>query len=224
MTMEMIRKPVVLIAVEKGHRIDLDSWTQDGVYTNCWWISHTNVKAHVEREGKPSRVEENGEELEEQATLDDCDDNPGSWWWDATNKRLYVHLTGSGEPGGSGTPILVSYIWMRFATEPYEFGDKPYLPYIKEDSISEISFSTAGYHEGGTKQTFSAISFINTDGFFDEEFSDYIWEAKKLIGRVGKEDDAEGNFIVFMNQWTGDLEWSDEEVVLSVEDLRRCVI
>ena len=223
MTTEAIRKSIVLIAIEKGHRIDFDSWTQDGIFTNCWWISHTNIKANIEREGKPSRVEENGEEYTERASLELCDENPGSWYWDSANKRLYVHTSGSDDPGG-GSYIILSYIWMRFATTVYEFGEKPYLPYIKEDSISEISFSTAGYHEGGTQQTFSVISLINADGFFDEEFSDYIWEAKKLIGRVGEDGAAEEDFVVFMNQWTGDLEWSDEEVVLSVEDLRTCLI
>ena len=217
------KHPVVLVEIEKGHRIDADSWTQDLTYTNCWWISHTNIKAKVDREGEPSRVEENGEEYTERETVELCNNNAGSWYWDSANKRLYVHTTGSDDPGG-GDYIILSYIWTRFATTVYEFGGKPYLPYVKENSISDVSYSTSGYHEGGTQQTFSAISLINADGFFDQEFSDYIWEAKKLIGRIGKYGDAEGNFLVFMNQWTGDLEWSDEEVVLSVEDLRTCLI
>ena len=217
------KHPVILIEIEKGHRIDADSWTQDWTYTNCWWISHTNIKTNVEREAEPSRVGENGSDYTKKDTLSSCDANPGSWYWDGPNKRLYVHASGSDDPGG-GKYIILSYIWMRFATAVYEFGGKPYLPYVKEDSISDVSFQTAGYHEGGTQQTFSVISLINADGFFDEEFSDYIWEAKKLIGRVGEDGAAEEDFIVFMNQWTGDLEWSDEEVVLSVEDLRTCLI
>ena len=217
------KKLVVLIEIEKSHRIDVDTWTQDPTYTNCWWISHTNVKANIEREGKPNRAEENGEEYTEQASLADCNANVSSWWWDATNKRLYVHTSGSNNPG-IGTYIILSFIWMRFATEPYVFGDKMYLPRVKEDSISDVSYSTSGYHEGGTQQTFSAISFINTDGFFDEEFSDYIWEAKKLIGRVGEDNAAEEDFVIFMNQWTGDLEWSDGEVILGIKDLRICLI
>jgi hypothetical protein len=217
------KKLIVLIEIEKGHRIDTDTWTQDPTYTNCWWISHTNVVANVEREGKPNRVEEDGEEYMERATLELCNTNAGSWYWDSANKRLYIHTSGSNNPGG-GSYIILSFIWMRFATLPYVFGAKPYLSRIKADSISDVSYSTAGYHEGGTQQTFSSIALINADGFFDEEFSNYIWEAKKLIGRVGEEGAAEGTFQVFMNQWTGDLEWSDEEVVVSVEDLRRCVI
>ena len=220
---EVIRHCVVLVEIEKGHRIDTHTWTQHPTYTNCWWTSHTNIVGHVEREGKPSRVEENGAEYMEQASLADCNDNPGSWYWDAATCRLYVHTSGSDAPD-SGNYIIVSYVWMRFATEPYEFGGQPYLPYLKEDSIAEVSYSTAGYHEGGTQQTFGSVALINADGFFDEEFSDYIWEAKKLIGRVGEHGAGESSFIVFMNQWTGDLEWSDEEVVLAVEDLRRCVI
>jgi hypothetical protein len=217
------KKLVVLIEIEKGHRIDTHSWTQDPTYTNCWWILHSNVVGNIEREGKPSRVEEDGQEYTERASLDLCDGSAGSWHWDQASKRLYVHATGSDDPGGGGY-IILGYIWKRFATKPYEFGGKLYLPYVKVSSISEIGYSTAGYHEGGTQQTFSSLSLINADGYFDEEFSDYIWEAKKLIGRVGKDGDSESNFLVFMNQWTGDLEWDDKEVVLSVEDLRRCVI
>jgi hypothetical protein len=214
---------VVLIEIEKGHRIDGDAWTQDAVYTNCWWINHTNVVANVEREGKPSRVEEDGEELTERASLALCDANSSSWYWDTVTKRLYTHTSGSDDPGGGGY-IIASFIWVRFGSKPYVFGGKLYLPRVKKDSISDISYSTGGYHEGGTQQTFSAVALINSDGFFDKEFSDYIWEAKKLVGRVGEDGAAEGTFIVFMNQWTGDLEWTDQEVVISVEDLRRCVI
>lgn len=217
------KRLIVLIAVEKGHRIDEDSWTQDGVFTNCWWISHTNVIMNVEREGKPSRVEENGVEYTEQESLEDCDGNPGSWWWDSSNKRLYIHATGSDDPGGGGY-IILSFIWMRFGTKPHVFEGKPHLARIRKDSISEISFSTGGYHEGGTRQTFTSVSLINMDGFFDQEFSDYIWEAKALTGWFGENGAPDEEFTIFMNQWTGNLAWSDKQVTLSVEDLRKCVI
>lgn len=214
---------VILVEIEKGHRIDEDTWTQDITYTNCWWIPHTNVSGHVEREGEPGRVEENGVEYTERASLTLCNDNAGSWYWDSANDRLYVHTTGSDDPGGGGYVIL-SYIWVRFATKPYEFGGKPYLPYVKADSISETSYSTAGYHEGGTQQTFGSITLGNADGFFDKEFSTYVWEAKKLISRVGQSGDSEGDFVVFMDQWTSDIEWNDAEVMIGIEDLRQGLI
>jgi len=210
---------VVLFAIEKGHRIDTDSWTQDVTYTNCWWIGHSRILAGIEREGKPSRVAEDLTEYVERSTISDCNANPGSWWWDAANKRLYVHTSGSNNPGG-GTYIILSYIWVRVATEPYDFGGKPHLPLVKAESISDLTYSTAGYHEGGTQQTFGVLRLINANGFFDEEFSDYIWERKRIVGRSGVKGAQEGSFFIFLNQWTSTLEWRDEEVAISVDDLR----
>lgn len=216
-------KWVILLDIEIGHRIDQDTWTQDGTYTNCWWISHTNIDAYGEHEGEPSRVKENGVEYAEEDSLADCHSNVSTWWWDSANKRLYVHTSGDDDPGG-GDYILMSYIWRRIGSKTYVFGGKPYLPFVAKDSIPAVVFSTKPYHQGQTSQTFGNVSLLNGTGYFDTDLNDYVYEGKRLIARVGKDADSESNFGVFWDGWTGDIEWTEERVTIDVENLMTAVL
>lgn len=212
---------VTLVEIEIGHRIDLDSWTQNpgGV---SYYIVHSRLSQEWgELEGRPEKVEEDGELLNEKDNLVECENSASSWYWDSSNKRLYIHTKNGDSPSNH---IVLSYIKRRFSTRPYEFGGKAYFPFLKEDSISDVSYQTGFYHEGGTQQSFSSIKLINFNSFFDKDLAYYIYEAKSIVGRIGRVGDSELNFIIFMNQWTGDIIWSDEEVEINIEDLRECVI
>ena len=211
---------VYLLEIEIGHRIDGDAWTQHGVSTNCWWISHA--------EGKPSRVEENGAEYTERASLALCNTNPSSWYWDAANNYLYVHTSGSDDPGG-GSYIILSYFWERICNKQPENNEiiftiggiiYYYLPYLDDDDISSIVIETTEYHEGGVKQSFGSIKIINADGYFDTRLSDYIYEAKKLLWKVGKLGDAYADYATLWRGWTGSIVWSDEDIEIGIEDMR----
>jgi len=208
---------VYLLEIELGHRIDGDLWTQDGTYTNCWWISHT--------EGKPSKVEENGSEYTERDTLSLCNSNASSWYWDSANSRLYVHTSGSDDPGTAGKYIILSYFWEYFINmqfdEPIVFNDHYYLPYLNDNDVPNISIEASGYHEGGTRQSFGTIRLINIDGYFDTRLSDYIYEAKKLIWRVGEKGDEYADFATLWRGWTGGNSWNDKEIEINIEDLRK---
>lgn len=249
-----ITNTIHLLEIEAGNRLDDDAWGQDIVYTNLWYLSHTPP-------GKPSRVEENGVELTEQATAEDVQDNPGSWIWGAdaaldtrenvgtyefgiTEQYAYggknaekywnhfspeddwllVHTSGSDDPGGGGY-IVLSFFWERFINkqfaEPLVFESNYYLPYLYDDGISNIVLETSSYYEGGTRQTFGTIRLINTDGYFDERLSDYIYEAKKLIWKVGENGDVYADFVTAWRGWTGDVLWKDEEIEIEIEDMRK---
>ena len=195
--------------------------TQEG-YPNLWYISHT--------EGEPSKVEQCLRSTmvittyTERASLQLCDANSSSWYWDSTTNRLYLHTAGSDDPGTAGKYLIQSYFWDRFCNKQagdITFGGHFYLPYL-DDTIPSITMETSGYHEGGTKRTFGTISVINADGYFDTRLSDYIYEAKKLRYLVGKRGDIYANYIVFWIGWTGNIEWSDAYVKIGIDDLRKC--
>ena len=210
-----------LLEIEIGHRIDGDTWTQDGTYTSCWHISHP--------EGKPSKVEEDGLALTNRSTLALCNTNPSSWYWDTANQRLYVHVADSGDPGDGGQ-IILSFFWERICNKQPEGNEVIftidsivyfYLPYLDDDDIPAIMFETTGYHEGGTRQSFGIIRIINADGYFDTRLSDYIYEAKKMLWKVGKLGDTYSNYAVLWRGWTGNVVWSDEDIEIGIEDMRR---
>ena len=96
-----------------------------------------------------------------------------------------------------------------------------YLPYLDDDDIPAIMFETTGYHEGGTRQSFGTIRIINADGCFDTRLSNYIYEAKKMLWKVGKLGDIYSNYAVLWRGWTGNVAWSDEDIEIGIEDMRR---
>lgn len=212
---DAVWQKIYLLEIELGHRIDGDAWTQSGADPS-WYIPHS--------EGEPSKVEEDGVKYAERANLADCNSNSSSWFWDSGNTRLYVHTSGSDDPGGASY-IILSYFWVHYINMqldvPIVFNGNYYLPYINDDNVPDIVFETSGYHEGGIRQSFGSIRLINADGYFDTRLTDYIHEAKKLIWRVGKKGDVYGDYAVLWRGWTGGVGWKDEEIEIEIEDMRR---
>lgn len=205
---------VFVTETEIGKRLDDDVWTQAGApNTNCWYVSHP--------EGKPEKVEEDGIEYTERGSLALCQANSHSWYWDSGNTRLYVHTTGSDDPAGNYT--ILSFIWDRIGSEAIVLNGKFYLPYLNRDSVPSVILETKGYHEGGTHQDFGTIKYINADGYFDSRLSDYVYEGKRIICKIGKRDDVYADYTNYWVGWTGGIGWSNEEIEVEIEDLRSAI-
>ena len=214
----------ILFRIEVGLRLDGESWTQAAAPNDdCWYVPHTSTWLYGERQGKPARVKENGTEYTERASLADCQADASSWYWDATNKRLYVQTSGSDDPGG-GSYILMSYPYRRFANRAVVFDGKPYLPFLKRETISPVTYATGGFHEGGTKQSIGRIALFNHTGFFDSDLSAYVYEGKRFTALVKRRADPDADYSVYWDGWTGGVEWSDEAVEIEIEDLMTGVI
>lgn len=205
---------IYLLEIEVGHRIDTDTWTQGASpNTNAWYIAHA--------EGKPSKVEQDGAAYTEKNSLADCHGTASTWYWDAANSRLYVHASGSDDPGG-GSYVIMSFIWEYYSNDSeVVYNSKYYLPYLDSDSVPSVKLATSGYHQGGTIQTFGSIKLINADGYFDARLSSYVYEAKQIIFKVGKKGNVVTDFATFWNGWTGNIGWTDNEIEVDIEDLRR---
>lgn len=221
---EVNQESVILVDIEVAHRIDEDAWTQaDAPNTDAWWIPHTHADKFGEHEGEPARIEANGTELTEVADPAACHAMASSWYFDSTTKRLYVHVADDGDPGDGGY-IIAAYLWRRFGSQAYVFGGKPYLPLVGKNSIPPVAYVTGGYQEGGTKQTFGSLKFMNGEKYFDTDLTDYIYEGKRTTARIGKNGAADADFAVFWDGWTGDITWTENEVEITVEDLMTGVI
>ena len=220
---EVNQDSIILVDIEVAHRIDTPHvWTQDGA-TGAWWILHTHTDLFGEHEGKPSQVKVNGAIFTED-TLANCRTTPSTWHWEpAPDNYLYVHVAGGVDPG-NGNFIIVAFLWRRFGNQAYVFGGRPYLPLVGKNSIPPVTYVTGGYHEGGTKQTFGSLKFLNGEKYFDTDLSDYIYEGKRLTARIGKNGAAEADFAVFWDGWTGDMTWTENDVEISVEDLMTGII
>jgi len=212
---------VFLVEIEPARRLDTESWTQDETYTNCYYLSHS--------EGEPSRVQEDGTDYTERASLSDCDSNASSWYFDSSNNRLYVHTSGSDDPGGGGY-VIASFWWEYFTSKQYEgsdeivFNGKFYRPVLDDASIPDISLAVSDFSEGGIQKSIGPIRLINADGYFDQKLYDYIYTAKRILIKVGKKGADYSDYITLWNGWTGNIVWSDTYIEITVEDLRKFVL
>lgn len=119
---------VFLCEINIGDEIHDKTWVQHGVQTNCWYITYppTDDDEYIE-EGAVNGVEEDGEPYDEYYSLADLNANAGSFFYDLFNQILYVHTTGSDDPGGNdaGTPpvydyCIIAYVWQYFTNAQYK--------------------------------------------------------------------------------------------------------
>lgn len=209
---------VFLLEIEICLRIDTAVWTQAaGPNLNCWFITPAD--------GEPSKVEASGLILVDEGSIAGCNNpaNEPCYFWDATTGRLYVNVDGGTVPTPA-SPCLGAFYWRRYNTQDGEtYGGKPYRPVLDAGSIPDIGAEIGGFHEGGTRFSFGAIRLLNGDGHFDALLDTYIWEAKRVIVRLGEKGKGDANYVVILDGWTGDIEWDDEAVTIATEDARTVV-
>ena len=98
-----------LFEVEPGRKLQKETWTQHGTYTNVWYLDLLN-------EGEIVKVEEDGKEYAEKFSISDCNGSASSFYFDEFNKRLYVHTSGGDNPAALSGPDpkynIVAYWWV----------------------------------------------------------------------------------------------------------------
>lgn len=96
-----------LIAEHPGKAIianaaDVLTYTQDSTYTNCYTATRSNVLKIVQISADENLL------LNPASSASDCDNTPGSWYKDSSNK-LYVHLFFDEIPTFNNTVVLLKY-------------------------------------------------------------------------------------------------------------------
>lgn len=210
---------IYLLEIDVGYRLDTASWTQAAApNTNCYYMTWPTWAM------PPWKVEDIDEEYSEKVSLANCHSTEKSWFYDSANGRLYVHLEGAAEPA-EATPYLQASFWSRHANKAYEYDGHAYRPDLDDESIPEVSSSTGEYYEGQTERGFGSIKLLNDANYYDSKLDlPFIWEARRYYLRVGEEGKGDANFTVAYDGYTGDIEWSEDEVVIATEDLLTQVI
>jgi len=187
--------------------------------TYVWGIDVISIYsiAHIET---PSRVTENGVELTSRATLSLCAANASSWYYDSTNTRLYVHTSGSDDPGGGSYVIMSFGWWERLSTHAGDYNSKPYLNRLEKTNIPNVSSSVSGPHEGIVTQSLGQIRINNLDARYDARLALYVYEGAKIILYRGIKDDDYANFDDFIHAYVGRWECDESHLTLYLEDFR----
>lgn len=214
---------VWLFELELRYRIETKSWTQDGTYTNCWWMDHAT-------EGEPSQVRQLLRSTSavstytERATLTLCNSNASSWYYDPATGYLYVHTSGSDTPATANKYYLASSFWRRFVTAQYESpdtivdADGLFIAPRLRIAIPEYTQEVNEFQEVGIRETWSAVNLANGDGLYDADLDKYIWHMCLFYLKVGAPGDAISSFTTICRGRTGSIDWDDNEVEIRTED------
>jgi len=220
---DILSKPnwekIFITETHLGHRVDGDSWTQHGTYTNCWYIEHDD--------GVVDSVYESGLPYTVRADLATLDSNASSWFYDdsVSPRRLYLHMEDSDDPGIGTKYLIMGYFWeyicsSQDAKEPVIFNNHYYLPYLNSDSVPDVVSEVSDYHEGGVRESFGSVSYINADGYFDSRLNDYVYENRLILVKITYRGAPSGDVAILWRGWVGDVSWSENEVVMNIEDAR----
>lgn len=210
------------LRLEIGRRLDLETWTQDAP---AYYISHP--------EGKPSRAREciaaTGVILgypPDVLDLATCKATASSWYWDATNSRLYVHTSTGADPGG-GTFYVESHFWEPYcnrqlrAPNEVRYDGKWCEPRLTKSSITEVTLEVKKFSEGGMDQSFGSVKLMNADAYFDKRIDDYIYFAAKAILDVGAPGDTDAQYKPLWKGWTGGITFVNEFITVEMEPAGR---
>ena len=217
---------VWMFEVELCYRIDNASWTQDGTYTNCWWMAHST-------EGKPSRVRQLLRSTHaittytERATPTLCNSNASSWYYDTATGKLYLRTSGSDSPATASKYYISSHFWKRWVTAQYPDALTVYdaaglfiEPRLRVN-IPDYTQEVNEFQEVGVRETWSSVFLANGDAKFDADLAKYVWNMCLYYLKVGAPGDSYANFTTICRGRTGATGFSDDEIEVRTEDALR---
>jgi hypothetical protein len=158
----------------------------------------------------------------EVASIELCEYTVGSWFYDSAAQTLYLHTSTDADPGG-GEFLFMMLFWKPFSNVIMDVDGIPSEPLIDKGTIPGITSEISLMSAGGSRTSFGSIALKNDNYFFYTDLSLYEYQAKRLecwVGNVGTLFSAFGRYFV---GWTGDIEITDSEMSINIEDLRLCV-
>jgi hypothetical protein len=208
---------VWIVEIEPARRLEEAAWVQaPDPNLACYWISHP--------EGKPPRVRECLKSTgiivtytPDVADLAACQATVSSWYWDATNSRLYVHTSTGADPGG-GLFLVNSYFWERLANRDIVLDGHSYKPLLGKGAISDMTFEVKAFCKGGMTESFGNLTVLNGNGYWDARLAAYVYEGKKVLVKYGKPTDLYADFKKTFEGYTGNTTSTDRSAVLASED------
>lgn len=193
------------------------------IYYECGdnWVSEgSNTYSRSCSEVKMTAVTDNGQEMAEKTSLAQVQATAGSWWFDKTNKIIYVHAFDNDDLSSSSTEVIImAFVWKMFSTDACEFNGIQYMPIVRQDSFPMLDISVDNLVEGAYKFNFGSFK-MNNPGWFDKAAEDYLWTYAKMLIKLGGEDLPYDEHISYFVGRISDYFVKDEEVIFTVKDIR----
>lgn len=201
-------RPRALISIEP--RAKIEGWFLTGGKTFTYESSWT--------ERRPSKLEEDGTALTEKTSTAEVEAADGSWFWDRTAGKIYVHTSGDDSPANYTILLETVYRFCGINGGSIEWDGHVWEPFIISaptiaDSVPDLFFSQVK-----TEQI--SFSMQNSEGYFDVISRLFYWENAIVKVYYGVADldftDFETGFIGILK----DPSWELDAIAFSATDLR----
>lgn len=169
-------------------------------------------------------VRENGIALTEKTDIETVQATAGTWWWDTSIRKLYVHSSTGVDPDdffmeGGFTHLIPN--------REFDYADSlcTLPPWLSANNIPGVIQEIKSYCEGSFRLSTGSISFMNalSDGeyYFDKRFETFTWIGAKLGIYVGKETfDSLSKFKKMFSAYISDKSITDKKITFSLGDVR----
>lgn len=204
------RLRVLVEAVPRSYYECGVNWTSEGSYTYSRSCSEVKITA----------VTDDGQEMTEKVNLAEVQSTAGSWWFNKTNKIIYVHAFGDDDLSSSSIDVIVMvFCWKMFSTDACEFNGIQYMPIVRQDSFPMLDISVDDLVEGAYRFNFGSFK-MNNPGWFDKAAEDYLWTYAKILIKLGGEDLPYDEHVAYFVGRISNYFVKDEEVTFTVKDIR----
>lgn len=167
---------------------------------------------------------ENNSAYSAQTSIANVEANAGSYYYDKTNRKVYIHTTGGDDPdgttGGNYDYTIVANFWLRFGSEGKIFNAHYYYPRIAENGLSDLTVSSRTIFFGIQTTGNGSLKVINVDRFFDKTLKQYIWTNRAITILLGGDDMEYADYATVFKGTILDWQGADDYVTFTIKDYR----
>ena len=195
------------------------------VSASAYTWTHDSPAYHTPSvDGEIVAVEQSGAALVRVYSSADCKATASTFFYDMLNGILWVHTSTGASPA---TFTTIAYFWLCLSNRPSivfappdALYEAPYLPYLKGDSIPNLTQSVADFYQSAVAVQFGSISCTNKDGFFWANRTRYLWNNKDLVVHFGYPDDDYDDLTLIFSGLIRQPAFTDGGVTFDVRDVR----
>ncbi|MCK4758950.1 MAG: fibronectin type III domain-containing protein, partial [Candidatus Aminicenantes bacterium] len=208
-------KPCILIEMNPKMVVDNFINTSGNVYE----ITIT------ERGIKIDEAWEDGTALTEQSSVATVEADAGSFWCDYFNRKLYVHPSGSDNPG---LHLIEAGFWLygtNYQNGEITFNDNNYLNLFSIKNIPDVTQEIKPLFAGSFSIGSGTIKLINPEiegeHYFDKKYKRYIWRNRKMLILLGDLDESYSNFSTIFTALMNKVVCDDSSFKIFIRDMRK---
>jgi hypothetical protein len=191
-----------------------------GGFTNTYYapyasqIATTIVPGGIYR--RLDSVKLNGIALTALGSIAAVDASAGSYFFDTTTSRIYVHTISGTTP--EAFAIVGAWFSLFFSTSSVSFADQPlYAPIITGD-LPVVRSEKPDFLFGSNVAVDGSVTLLNGDALFDRLSRAYVWRNKTATFRMGGTGSLYADFVTVCTLRINSIGVSDDVATIVLED------